>query len=214
MKLIVKRYIDGDIIYVENITRYTQREKNPISEERLQEIVSSQNEVNDSIQYKIVEIPEDDSSVCEIIRMLLGEKQYKRSYEFEDLYESINEFKEQTPELISFLTRTQLINDIQINNQDIYTYLFKQVFEDKMSYRDVIPNNDAKLNSTNVIMLSNSLHMLVSKMSLDDKIKNEKLESNDIKAIIIAMMQVALPLALGIAFIYYLILLFLTKVWL
>lgn len=47
-----------------------------------------------------------------------------------------------------------------------------------------------------------------------DKIKNEKLESNDIKAIIIAMMQVALPLALGIAFIYYLILLFLTKVWL
>ena len=41
-----------------------------------------------------------------------------------------------------------------------------------------------------------------------------KLESNDIKAIIIAMMQVALPLALGIAFIYYLILLFLTKVWL
>ena len=95
MKLIVKRYIDGDIIYVENITRYTQREKNPISEERLQEIVSSQNEVNDSVQFKIVEIPEDDSSVCEIIQMLLGEKQYKRSYEFEDLYESINEFKEQ-----------------------------------------------------------------------------------------------------------------------
>ena len=99
MKLIVKRYIDGDIISVENITRYTQREKNPISEERLQEIVSSQNEVNDSIQYKIVEIPEDDSSVCEIIRMLLGEKQYKRSYEFEDLYESINEFKEQLEDI-------------------------------------------------------------------------------------------------------------------
>ena len=95
MKLIVKRYIDGDIIYVENITRYTQREKNPISEERLQEIVSSQNDVNDSVQFKIAEIPEDDSSVCEIIRMLLGEKQYKRSLEFEDLYESINEFKEQ-----------------------------------------------------------------------------------------------------------------------
>ena len=95
MKLIIKRYIDGDIISVENITRYTQREKNPISEERLQEIVSSQNEVNDSVQYKIVEIPEDDSSVCEIIQMLLGEKQYKRSFEFEDLYESINEFKEQ-----------------------------------------------------------------------------------------------------------------------
>ena len=99
MKLIIKRYIDGDIISVENITRYTQREKNPISEERLQEIVSSQNEVNDSIQYKIVEIPEDDSSVCEIIRMLLGEKQYKRSYEFEDLYESINEFKEQLEDI-------------------------------------------------------------------------------------------------------------------
>lgn len=95
MKLIIKRYIDGDIISVENITRYTQREKNAISEERLQEIISNQNNTNDSLRFKIVEIPEDDSSVCEIIRMLLGEKQYKRSLEFEDLYESINEFKEQ-----------------------------------------------------------------------------------------------------------------------
>lgn len=95
MKLIIKRYVDGDIISVENITRYTQREKNPISEERLQEIISNQNNTNDSLRFKIVEIPEDDSSVCEIIRMLLGEKQYKRSFEFEDLYESINEFKEQ-----------------------------------------------------------------------------------------------------------------------
>lgn len=99
MKLIIKRYIDGDIISVENITRYTQREKNPISEERVEEIVSIQNENNDTIQFKIVEIPEDDSSVCEIIRMLLGDKQYKRSFEFEDLYESINEFKEQLKDI-------------------------------------------------------------------------------------------------------------------
>ena len=99
MKLIIKKYIDGDIISVENITRYTQREKNPISEERIEEIVSNQNETNDSIQFKIVEISEDDSSVCEIIRMLLGEKQYKRSLEFEDLYESINEFKEQLEDI-------------------------------------------------------------------------------------------------------------------
>ena len=99
MKLIIKRYINGDIISVENITRYTQREKNAISEERVQEIISNQNKTNDSIQFKIVEIPEDDSSVCEIIQMLLGEKQYKRSYEFEDLYESINEFKEQLEDI-------------------------------------------------------------------------------------------------------------------
>lgn len=99
MKLIIKRYVDGDIISVENITRYTQREKNPISEESLQEIISNKNKTNDSIQFKIVEIPEDDSSVCEIIRMLLGEKQYKRSFEFEDLCESINEFKEQLEEI-------------------------------------------------------------------------------------------------------------------
>ena len=99
MKLIIKRYVDGDIISVENITRYTQREKNSISEESLQEIISNKNKTNDSIQFKIVEIPEDDSSVCEIIRMLLGEKQYKRSLEFEDLYESINEFKEQLEDI-------------------------------------------------------------------------------------------------------------------
>lgn len=95
MKLIIKRYVDGDIISVENVTRYTQREKNPISEERVEEIVSIQNENNDTIQFKIVEISEDDSAICEIIQMLLGEKQYKRSFEFEDLYETINEFKEQ-----------------------------------------------------------------------------------------------------------------------
>lgn len=99
MKLIIKRYVDGDIISVENITRYTQREKNPISEESLQEIISNKNKTNDSNQFKIVEIPEDDSSVCEIIQMLLGEKQYKRSFEFEDLYESINEFKEQLEDI-------------------------------------------------------------------------------------------------------------------
>ena len=99
MKLIIKRYVDGDIISVENITRYTQREKNPISEESLQEIISNKNKTNDSIQFKIVEIPEDDSSVCEIIQMLLGEKQYKRSFEFEDLYESINDFKEQLEDI-------------------------------------------------------------------------------------------------------------------
>ena len=99
MKLIIKSYVNGDIISVENITRYTQREKNPISEERVEEKVSSRNENNDSIQFKIVYISEDDSSVCEIIRMMLGEKQYKRSFEFEDLYESINEFKEQLEDI-------------------------------------------------------------------------------------------------------------------
>ena len=99
MKLIIKRYVDGDIISVENITRYTQREKNSISEESLQEIISNKNKTNDSIQFKIVEISEDDSSVCEIIQMLLGEKQYKRSFELGDLYESINEFKEQLEDI-------------------------------------------------------------------------------------------------------------------
>ena len=99
MKLIIKKYVDGDIISVENITRYTQREKNPISEESLQEIISNKNKTNDNIQFRIVEISEDDSSVCEIIQMLLGEKQYKRSFELEDLYESINEFKEQLEDI-------------------------------------------------------------------------------------------------------------------
>ena len=99
MKLAIKRYVDGDIISVENITRYTQREKNPISEESLQEIISNKNKTNDNIQFRIVEISEDDSSVCEIIQMLLGEKQYKRSFELEDLYESINEFKEQLEDI-------------------------------------------------------------------------------------------------------------------
>lgn len=95
MKLIVKKYIGGNICSVENITRYTQREKNPVSEKKLEELVAGQNASNNTVQFEIVEIPEDGSSVCEIIQMLLGEKQYRRSYELGDLYESINEFKEQ-----------------------------------------------------------------------------------------------------------------------
>lgn len=47
-----------------------------------------------------------------------------------------------------------------------------------------------------------------------EKLKNEKLESNDIKAIIIAMVQMILPIAIGIVVIYFLAILFLTKVWL
>lgn len=47
-----------------------------------------------------------------------------------------------------------------------------------------------------------------------EKLKNEKLESNDIKAIIIAMVQMILPIAIGIGVIYFLVILFLTKVWL
>lgn len=47
-----------------------------------------------------------------------------------------------------------------------------------------------------------------------EKLKNEKLESNDIKAIIIAMIQMILPIAIGIVVIYFLAILFLTKVWL
>ncbi len=47
-----------------------------------------------------------------------------------------------------------------------------------------------------------------------EKLKNEKLESNDIKAIIIAMVQMIIPIAIGIVVIYFLVILFLTKVWL
>lgn len=47
-----------------------------------------------------------------------------------------------------------------------------------------------------------------------EKLKNEKLESNDIKAIIIAMVQMILPITIGIVAIYFLVILFLTKVWL
>lgn len=47
-----------------------------------------------------------------------------------------------------------------------------------------------------------------------EKLKNEKLESNDIKAIIIAMVQMILPITIGIVVIYFFAILFLTKVWL
>ena len=46
------------------------------------------------------------------------------------------------------------------------------------------------------------------------KLKAEHLPGTDIIALIVAMFQLVLPFALGIIFIYFLIMLFLTQVWL
>ena len=46
------------------------------------------------------------------------------------------------------------------------------------------------------------------------KLKAENLPWKDIGALIIAMFQIVLPFALGIILIYFLIMLFLTQVWL
>jgi hypothetical protein len=45
------------------------------------------------------------------------------------------------------------------------------------------------------------------------KLKNENLGVRDIFAIIIAMFQLILPFAIGIVAAYFLIILFITKVW-
>ena len=63
-------------------------------------------------------------------------------------------------------------------------------------------------------MLRNRYEKPKDEQELLDKLKNEKLESNDIKAIIIAMIQMIFPIAVGIVVIYFLVILFLTKVWL
>ena len=55
------------------------------------------------------------------------------------------------------------------------------------------------------------------KRELDEgikKLKAENLPGRDIIALIVAMFQLVLPFALGIIFIYFLIMLFLTQVWL
>ena len=46
------------------------------------------------------------------------------------------------------------------------------------------------------------------------KLKAENLPGRDIIALIVAMFQLVLPFALGIIFIYFFIMLFLTQVWL
>ena len=46
------------------------------------------------------------------------------------------------------------------------------------------------------------------------KLKAENLPGRDIIDLIVAMFQLVLPFALGIIFIYFLIMLFLTQVWL
>lgn len=46
------------------------------------------------------------------------------------------------------------------------------------------------------------------------KLKGENLPWRDIWALIVAMFQIVLPFALAIVLIYFLIMLFLTKVWL
>lgn len=45
------------------------------------------------------------------------------------------------------------------------------------------------------------------------KIKNEDLSGRDIIAIVIAMFQLILPFAIGVITIYFVVILFMTKVW-
>lgn len=55
------------------------------------------------------------------------------------------------------------------------------------------------------------------KRELDEGIKKLKAENLSVKdrfALIVAMFQLVLPIALGILLIYFLLMLFLTKVWL
>lgn len=47
-----------------------------------------------------------------------------------------------------------------------------------------------------------------------EQLRNENIGKSDIFAIIIAMIQIILPFALVIAFIYFILIEFLTKVWL
>lgn len=45
------------------------------------------------------------------------------------------------------------------------------------------------------------------------KLKNEELSGRDIIAIVIAMFQLIFPFAIGVIIIYFLVILFMTKVW-
>lgn len=45
------------------------------------------------------------------------------------------------------------------------------------------------------------------------RFKNENLSVRDIIAIVIAMFQLILPFAIGVIIIYFLVILFMTKVW-
>lgn len=45
------------------------------------------------------------------------------------------------------------------------------------------------------------------------RLKNENLSGRDIIAIVIAMFQLILPFAIGVIIIYFLVILFMTKVW-
>ncbi len=63
-------------------------------------------------------------------------------------------------------------------------------------------------------MLRNRYEKPKDEDELLEKLKEEKIESSDVKAIIIAMIQLVVPIAIGIVSIYFIIILFLTKVWL
>lgn len=45
------------------------------------------------------------------------------------------------------------------------------------------------------------------------KLKNENLKQKDILALIIAMFQLIIPFALGIIVIYFIVIIFITKIW-
>ncbi|KAL7712804.1 Spatacsin C-terminal domain-containing protein [Entamoeba marina] len=86
----------------------------------------------------------------------------------------LNFTSKSAPDIIRFLSKTETFNDMLIDGIDVYTYLFRKALTNELSYKDIIPNNDSKLNPTNVFFLSNSLTNVIKEMPLSLQLDNER----------------------------------------
>ncbi|BFU19475.1 hypothetical protein EHI8A_041570 [Entamoeba histolytica HM-1:IMSS-B] len=76
-------------------------------------------------------------------------------------------------DLIRLLSRTDTFNDVLINKENIYSYLLKKMIDGKLSFKNLVPNNDSKLNPVNIFFFSDALNQIIYENSLDVWLKNK-----------------------------------------
>ncbi|EDR23254.1 hypothetical protein EDI_121910 [Entamoeba dispar SAW760] len=76
-------------------------------------------------------------------------------------------------DIIRLLSRTDTFNDVLINKENIYSYLLKQMIDGKLSFKNLIPNNDSKLNPVNVFFFSDALNQIIHETPLSVWLKNK-----------------------------------------
>lgn len=89
MKAIITKYHEnGKIARIDLMSFYTKKGK---TEQEICDLIEKYNLEDDSIKYELIEI---EGSILEAFKFLMGEDEYKMSYQIEDIVSAIKSFRD------------------------------------------------------------------------------------------------------------------------